>query len=66
MKNIFGNNITISLFGESHGLAIGCVLDGIAPGIKVDEEYIDRMMDLRRAKGRISTSRHEADKAKIV
>lgn len=66
MKNIFGNNITISLFGESHGAAIGCVLDGITPGIKVDEDYIDSLMELRRAKGRISTSRHEADKAKIV
>ncbi len=66
MKNTFGNNITITLFGESHGPAIGCVLDGIAPGIKVDEDYIDSLMDLRRPKGKISTSRHEADKAKIL
>ncbi len=66
MKNTFGNNITITLFGESHGPAIGCVLDGIAPGIKVDEDYIDSLMDLRRPKGKISTSRHEADKPKIL
>ncbi|MCR4755497.1 MAG: chorismate synthase [Lachnospiraceae bacterium] len=66
MKNTFGNNITITLFGESHGPAIGCVLDGIAPGIKVDEDYIDSLMDLRRPKSKISTSRHEADKPKIL
>lgn len=66
MKNTFGNNITITLFGESHGEAIGCVLDGMAPGIKVDEDAIERMMELRKPKGKISTSRHEPDKAKIV
>ena len=36
MKNTFGNNISITLFGESHGAAIGVVLDGIAPNIPVD------------------------------
>ena len=41
MKNIFGNNITVTLFGESHGDYIGAVLDGLAPGMKIDEEYIE-------------------------
>ena len=40
MKNTFGNHITLTLFGESHGEAIGAVLDGLAPGIRIDNEYI--------------------------
>ena len=36
MKNTFGNNLTVTLFGESHGEAIGVVLDGVAPGLEVD------------------------------
>ena len=66
MKNTFGNNITITLFGESHGEAIGCVLDGMAPGVKLDYEFIDRMTELRKPKGKISTSRHEGDRYRIV
>lgn len=66
MKNTFGNNLTVTLFGESHGEAIGCVIDGIAPGIRVDRAYIDRMLELRKPKGRISTSRHEADSYRIL
>ena len=41
MKNSFGNSITLTLFGESHGEYVGAVLDGIAPGIKIDREYIN-------------------------
>ncbi len=66
MKNTFGDNITITLFGESHGSAIGAVLDGIAPGITVDEEKIAYKLLLRRPSGGISTSRVEADKFSIV
>ena len=40
MKNSFGSSITVTLFGESHGVAIGAVVDGLAPGIKIDSEYI--------------------------
>ena len=40
MKNTIGQSICITLFGESHGREIGCVIDGIAPGIAVDENYI--------------------------
>ncbi|MEE0839649.1 MAG: chorismate synthase [Acutalibacteraceae bacterium] len=61
MKNVFGNNITLTLFGESHGQAIGAVLDGIAPGVQVDEEFIRHQLSLRRPSGDISTSRSEAD-----
>lgn len=65
MKNTFGDNITLTVFGESHGSAIGVVIDGLAPGISVDEEKIAYKLLLRRPSGGISTSRVEADKFKI-
>lgn len=61
MKNTFGQSVTISIFGESHGAQIGAVLDGMAPGVKVDEEYIKSRLELRRAIGKISTARKEED-----
>ena len=66
MKNTFGNSISLTLFGESHGEIIGAVLDGLAPGILVNEEEIASFLALRRPSGSISTSRIEADKFKIV
>lgn len=66
MKNTFGSSVALTLFGESHGTAIGAVLDGIAPGIEVDEEFIAAQMDKRRAAGAISTARKETDKVRIV
>ena len=61
MKNSFGNNINLTIFGESHGASVGFVLDGIASGIPVDEEYIQKLLELRRPVGAISTSRSEKD-----
>ncbi len=61
MKNTFGNNLTVTLFGESHGNAVGAVLDGLAPGIAVDEEFIRFQLSLRRPVGDISTARQEPD-----
>ena len=66
LKNTFGSSVSVTIFGESHGTMIGAVLDGIAPGIAVDEEFIAAQMSLRRAAGSISTARHEADKVRIV
>ncbi len=66
MKNTFGSSVSVTIFGESHGSMIGAVLDGIAPGVTVDEEFIAAQMSLRRASGSISTARHEADKVRIV
>lgn len=66
MKNVYGNNITLTLFGESHGAAIGAVLDGIAAGIEVDEEFIKSQLNKRRAADEISTARKEADEVKIL
>lgn len=61
MKNTFGNQVSITLFGESHGPAIGAVLDGLAPGIPVDEDEIRHQLSLRRAAGKLSTARQESD-----
>lgn len=61
MKNTFGSNITLTIFGESHGTSVGCILDGIAPGIAVYEDDIKKLLDLRRPAGAISTARQEED-----
>lgn len=61
MKNTFGNALSVTLFGESHGAAIGAVIDGIAPGIEIDTDYIDKKLALRRPSGKISTARSESD-----
>lgn len=66
MKNSFGKNIQVTLFGESHGEMIGVVIDGLAPGIALDLDHIRKRMEQRKAKGRISTQRHEADEFHIV
>ncbi len=66
MKNTFGNNVSITLFGESHGEGIGAVIDGLAPGIEVEEEFIANQLSLRRPVGAISTPRVEADKFQIL
>ncbi len=66
MKNTFGNNVSLTLFGESHGKGIGAVLDGLAPGIAVDEEFIAYQLGLRRPIGKISTPRAERDNFEIL
>ena len=66
MKNTFGHSVAVTLFGESHGEAIGAVVDGLAPGIPVDEAFIAAQLDLRRPFGKISTPRQESDPFRIV
>lgn len=61
MKNSFGNAINISLFGESHGAGVGVLIDGLTPGMRVDEDFIARQLTLRRPSGKISTARREPD-----
>lgn len=66
MKNTFGNALSVTLFGESHGEAIGATLDGLSPGITVDEEFIISRLSRRRAQGKTATARTEADVPHIV
>ena len=65
--NTFGNIYRITTFGESHGVAVGGVIDGIPAGISVDEEFLQREMARRRpGQSSITTSRNEADHVEIL
>ncbi|MBR5048679.1 MAG: chorismate synthase [Erysipelotrichaceae bacterium] len=66
MKNILGNNITLTLFGESHGPYIGGVIDGLPPGLKIDMDYINTQLEMRKPYGTISTARQEADEVQFI
>lgn len=61
MKNTFGNSLSVTLWGESHGESVGAVLDGLSPGIPVNLEYITKKLTFRRPVGKISTPRVEED-----
>ncbi len=64
--NTFGQTIKMTLFGESHGEAMGITIDGIAPGILLNEELIKDALTKRRPKSIYSTSRSESDHYKII
>ena len=65
--SVFGKNFTVVTFGESHGPAVGCVVDGCPAGLSLSPELIQPMMD-RRAPGKrvFSTARNEADEVRIL
>ena len=62
MKNTFGSALSVTLFGESHGPCVGALLDGLAPGIGVDEDFIAHQLTLRRPADSLSTARREPDR----
>ncbi|MCF6331582.1 MAG: chorismate synthase [Sulfurimonas sp.] len=65
--NSFGEKIRFSTFGESHGKALGCILDGVPAGLSIDELYIQSELDRRKpGKSEFETSRKEADKVEIL
>ena len=66
MKNTFGQSLTVTLFGESHGEAVGVVIDGIAPGIPVDEKEIEKQLARRRPSSALDTPRRENDDFSIL
>lgn len=67
MRNTFGNIFTLTTFGESHGTAIGGVVDGMPAGIDIDLDFIQNELDRRRpGQSRITTSRNEADKVELL
>ena len=63
----FGKLFTMTTFGESHGKALGVVIDGVPAGLKINESDLQAMLDRRRP-GRlnVSTSRNEADQFEIL
>ena len=67
MKNTFGSDLSLTIFGESHGWAVGAVLDGMAAGVPVDEAFVAACMDKRCARGDgLSTPRVEADAVQFL
>jgi chorismate synthase len=65
--NTFGKKITFTSFGESHGVAIGAILDGIPAGLKIDESFIQKRLDERKpGQNAYSTPRKESDKCSIL
>lgn len=65
--NTFGKLFTVTTFGESHGLALGCIVDGCPPGIELNESDLQHDLDRRRpGKNKFETQRREPDQVKIL
>lgn len=65
--NTFGHLFRVTTWGESHGPAIGCIVDGCPPGIPLEESFIQGFLDKRKPGGsRFVTQRKEADEVKIL
>ncbi|MFN5936204.1 MAG: chorismate synthase, partial [Roseiflexaceae bacterium] len=60
--NTFGSLFRVTTFGESHGVAVGCILDGCPAGIALDEGVVQRELDRRRVgQCKVSSQRREPD-----
>jgi chorismate synthase len=65
--NRFGIRFSFSTFGESHGKAIGCLIDGVPAGLTIDEAYIQAQLDRRKpGQNEFATARKEADSVEIL
>lgn len=65
--NTFGNLFRLTTFGESHGAAVGGVIDGMPAGVDVDMDFIQQQLDRRRpGQSRLTTARKEADRVEIL
>jgi chorismate synthase len=65
--NTIGKLFTVTSFGESHGPALGCIVDGCPPGLKISEDEIQVDLDRRKpGTSKFTTQRREADKIKIL
>ena len=65
-RNTLGKNLTVTIFGESHGPAVGAVIDGLPSGIRIDMDLMTEQMNRRKAAGKISTARHEKDLPEFI
>jgi len=67
MRNSFGHIFRLTSFGESHGSAIGGVIDGMPAGIEMDMDFIQSELDRRRpGQSRLTTARNESDQVEIL
>ncbi|KXB36978.1 chorismate synthase [Bacteroidales bacterium KA00344] len=67
MRNIFGNIFTLTTFGESHGTAIGGIVDGMPAGVEIDMDFIQHELDRRKpGQSKITTSRNEPDRVQLM
>ncbi len=67
MSNTFGKAFTMTTFGESHGKALGCIVDGVPAGLSIDEAFIQSELDRRKpGKSKLETARKEDDKVEIL
>ena len=65
--NTFGKIFSLTTYGESHGKAIGCIIDGCPPGLKLDEKDIQKDLDRRKpGQSKFTTQRKEDDKVEII
>src|SRR5210317_2615568 len=65
--NSFGKLFVVTTFGESHGLALGCIVDGCPPGMELSESEIQGDLDRRRpGRNKHTTQRNEPDRVKIL
>ena len=65
--NTFGKLFTLTTFGESHGVAVGGVVDGMPPGIPIDIDFIQRELARRKpGQSRITTDRKELDQVELL
>ena len=65
--NTFGKIFKVTTFGESHGKALGCIIDGCPPNLKIDESDIQRDLDRRKpGQSKYTTQRKEDDKIEIL
>ncbi|ARU49686.1 chorismate synthase [Sulfurospirillum diekertiae] len=66
-SNTFGKKFSFTTFGESHGKAIGCVVDGVPAGLEIDEAFIQRELDRRKpGQNKFATARKEGDTIEIL
>ncbi len=65
--NSFGHRFKFTTFGESHGRALGCIVDGVPAGVKIDENFIQEEMNRRKpGQNKFATPRKERDKIEIL
>jgi len=57
--NTFGHRFRFTTFGESHGKALGCIVDGVPAGIKIDEEFIQSEMNRRKPRSKLNLQLRE-------